>query len=133
VMMLFVMLLVATDNASAESCIYISGSPWLNHDAFAVQLCWCFEFLFSCFKMDGRCGDECKVAAMSTGGSVSFGCGFAMNEDRLLLLSESNLMILAMLDARLVAAHHVCHFISVQTLHHRQIPMAHLLNMHTYR
>ena len=38
---------------------------------------------------------------------------FAMNEYRL-LQSESNLMILAMLDARLVAPHHVCYFISVQ-------------------
>ena len=74
-MMLFVMLLAATDSVSAESCIYISDSPWLNHDAFAVQLCWCFLVSFSCFnfKMDGRSSDECKFAAMSTGGSVSFG------------------------------------------------------------
>ena len=65
--------------------------------------------------MDGRSSDECKFAAMSTGGSVSFGSvsfGFVM------------------LDARLVAPHHVCYFISVQTSHHRQIPMAHLLNIH---
>jgi len=80
--------------------------------------------------MDGRCSDECKFAAVPTGGSVSSGYVFAMNEDLLLLQSESNLMILAMLDARLVAPHHVCYFISVQTSHHRQIPMAHLLNIH---
>jgi hypothetical protein len=56
--------------------------------------------------MDGRCSDECKFAAVPTGGYVSSGYVFAMNEDRLLLQSESNLMILAMLDARLVARHH---------------------------
>jgi len=56
--------------------------------------------------MDGRCSDESKFAAVPTGGSVSSGYVFAMNEDRLLLQSESNLMILAMLDARLVARHH---------------------------
>jgi len=78
--------------------------------------------------MDGRSSDECKFAAVY-GWLCFFWFCFAMNEYRL-LQSESNLMILAMLDARLVAPHHVCYFISVQTSHHRQIPMAHLLNIH---
>jgi len=46
VMMLFVMLLAATDSVSAESCIYISDSPWLNQMLLQYSCAGVFEFLF---------------------------------------------------------------------------------------